>query len=287
MPRDAIFYKDIDYGRGGGGGASSGALEVLNITAFSYVGYNITVTHEDGITSATQEVPSTGEVSFTLTKPGIWTISNSNDTKTKTHICNVVDLSFGGISKSLTIVSASENNNQTITCANAGTYIVLVGSSGSSNYQAVSFSVTNGTIIDQEREFYPNGSYGSEIQLLMVSATAGTTIQLTPGSCDRVRVMVLYTDEKLDEENVLSIGTKKDQNYTTTFNLNNNTNACIFCIGTAGNDKSITGNNFSRTEKYNNNNMNYDYVTATANTTVTVSYTGGTSYGSSGIVVIG
>lgn len=295
--RHTMFFMGKEYpnvAMGGGSGGGGGYVEKWQVGAANYRGYNLIATHEDGSTSLTQTVPSTGEASvvFEIPKAGVWTLSNSKDGRTLVHNVNVVADMFGGINSPFTLDLASDNINQTVQCS-AGYYVVLIGTTGrgtEAGYSPVGVAVNNGTIIAQQKVFDSANplveNWCSDMRVIIVEATSSTTITSTAGSCDRARIMVLHTTDQLTANSIKLVGTKKDSTFTGTCNIDEG-HSCLFFLGTDGYSKTVTGNDYSATSQYESGLMGYDYGTATASTTLSISFWGGSSYGSAGVAVIG
>lgn len=292
--RHTQFYMGKEYPNFGGGSGSGGGgyVEKYTVSASNYRGYTLTLTHEDG-TTLSQTVPSTGSssVTFEIPKAGEWVLSNNKDSRTKTHQVHVESDAFGGITAPFTLDIASDNLTQTVQCS-AGYYVVLAGTTGrgtEAGYSPITITVSNGNIVGQQKVFDSADpsveNWCSDMRAIIVEATSSTTISITRGTCDRGRVMVAHTSDQLTADSIKLVGTRKDSTYTGTCNLDQG-NACLFFMGTDGYSKTVTGNDYSATSQYESNLMGYDYGTATANTTISISFFGGSSYGSAGVAVI-
>ena len=288
------IQKWVNANESGGGGGSS-IVEIYQLTVKQLAGYTVTMTHEDG-TAITKSVTTDNEVvTFELTKAGVWTLSNSKDATTVAHNVNVVSdtfISYAKLTKALTLDVESTVLARTFTCSTAGSYVVIIGTTGQgsqTSYKPTTITTTGSVTYDNTvfNSSSPTTSYWcSDIRVYVADAQANDTITITASGYDRGRIMIAHTDEFISEQNIVLQDTRKDSNFTGTFDMDDGDVANIFCLGTAGNTKSITGNDITITSKYNSDNMNYDYLEASDDTTVTVSYTGGTSYGSSGVVSI-
>lgn len=294
--RHTMFFMGKEYpnvAMGGGSGGGGGYVEKYTVSAGNYRGYNLILTHEDNSTVLIQEVPSSGDanVVFEIPKAGEWTLSNDKDSRTLVHRVNVEGDAFGGIIAPFTLDIASDNLNQTVYCT-AGYYAVLIGTTGrgtEAGYSPVGVAVSNGNIVGQQKVFDSANplvdNWCSDMRAIIVEATSSTTISITAGSCDRARVMVAHTSDQLTADSIKLVGTMKDATYTGTCNLDEG-NACLFFLGTDGYSKTVTGNNYTAVSQYENNLMGYDFGTATENTTISISFFGGSSYGSAGVTVI-
>lgn len=292
-----IAYKEKIYPdkmAGGGGGSGGGSVELFNLTCVGLNGYTVTLTHTDGtvITQSITESPQT--IGFEIPKAGTWTVSNTKNSETLTHIVNTTSDTYGHspLTQPLTVDVASSTVTQTVNCS-AGYYVVLIGTTGygsKASFNSSSISVTDGSLTYDNKVFASSNpssdNWCSEIRVAIVNANANTVINTVVGNVDRGRVMILHTSELVMPDNIVVEGTNKDSQYSTSFTMSNGDTASVFCLGTAGHTKSITGNDFTSVSKYDNDNMSYDYLTASNDTTVSVAYTGGTSYGSSGVVVL-
>ena len=299
--RHTMFFMGKEYpnvAMGGGSGGGGGYVEKYSVGASNYRGYTLTLTHEDG-TALSQTVPSEGTatVIFEIPKAGEWTLSNNKDSRTLVHRVNVITDTFGGINAPFTLdavkikTTASESLDLSVQCS-TGYYIVLIGTTGrgtEAGYSPVGVSVTSGTIIGQQKAFDSANplveNWCSDMRVLIIEATDSTAISITNGTCDRGRAMILHTSDALLAESIKLVATKKDSTYTGTCNINEG-NACLFFLGTDGYSKTVTGNDYTAVSQYQNNNMGYDYGTATANTSLSISFFGGSSYGSAGVAVI-
>lgn len=293
--RHTMFFMGKEYpnvAMGGGSGGGGGYVEKYSVGASNYRGYTLTLTHEDG-TALSQTVPSEGTatVIFEIPKAGEWTLSNDKDSRTLVHRVNVVTDTFGGINAPFTLDITSDNLNQTVQCS-AGYYVVLIGTTGrgtEAGYSPVGVAVSNGNIVGQQKVFNSANplvdNWCSDMRAIIVEATSETTISITSGSCDRARVMVAHTSDQLTADSIKLVGTMKDVTYTGTCNIDEG-NACLFFLGTDGYSKTVTGNNYTAVSQYENNLMGYDFGTATENTTISISFFGGSSYGSAGVAVI-
>lgn len=293
--RHTMFFMGKEYpnvAMGGGSGGGGGYVEKYSVGASNYRGYTLTLTHEDG-TALSQTVPSEGTatVIFEIPKAGEWTLSNDKDSRTLVHRVNIKSDTFGGITAPFTLDIASDNLNQTVQCT-AGYYVVLIGTTGrgtEAGYSPVGVAVSSGNIVGQQKVFDSANplveNWCSDMRAIIVEATSATTISITAGACDRARVMVAHTSEQLTADSIKLVGTKKDSTYTGTCNIDEG-NACLFFLGTDGYSKTVTGNGYTAVSQYENNLMGYDYGTATENTTISISFFGGSSYGSAGVAVI-
>lgn len=293
--RHTMFFMGKEYpnvAMGGGSGGGGGYVEKYSVGASNYRGYTLTLTHEDG-TALSQTVPSEGTatVIFEIPKAGEWTLTNDKDSRTLVHRVNIKSDTFGGITAPFTLDIASDNLNQTVQCT-AGYYVVLIGTTGrgtEAGYSPVGVAVSNGNIVGQQKVFDSANplvdNWCSDMRAIIVEATSETTISITAGTCDRARVMVAHTSEQLTADSIKLVGTKKDSTYTGTCNIGEG-NACLFFLGTDGYSKTVTGNDYTAVSQYQNNNMGYDYGTATANTSLSISFFGGSSYGSAGVAII-